>query len=422
MSNLKSLFASIAGNENADLDASLIQQVEVTAEEAAEAVIEKEIVECEKDIAEHDHQMEKHEDAIDAIEEKVEELEEVIEGLESQMTGNTAFNAGLFAHQYAQGAKIVAKMGGAVERHGAESFSDASTANLNALAGVEAMKEMAGKAAGAAKKFFVELYNGFIAVITGLFNRFKGIEKKAANMKAQVSGAGADKFTGEVTRSGSAKWADQHGKAPKVVDAIIAAGNTLSATLEAGNAGGIVDGIDSVINKLAAMGTKTTEGDKVIIDVNGGRVEIHAPKDDADLGKVSIAVKAPGDNTKWTAPKPTKSALEGICSEVAAQAKKLQIAKFDSKALTATRDKAIAMMEKRGAEEGRDGADVKSGVGAIKAGHRAGMKLIRGAFGLAGDVLDGQLSFVKACIGGKAAPAEKDDKGAKDNKGSKDDE
>lgn len=415
--SLKNMFAQIAGQENIDLDASLVSQVEATAEEAAEAVIEKEIAECDKTIAEHDHQMEKQEDAIDAIEEKVEELEEVIEGLESQMSGATPFNAGLFAYQYAQGAKIVAKMGGSVELHGAESFSDASTANLNGLAGVESMKEVAGKAAGAAKKFFVELYNGFIAVITGIFNRFKGIEKKAANLKSQVSGAAAEKFTGEVTRAGSAKWADQNGKAPKVVDAIIAAGNTLSATLEAGNAGGIVDGIDSVIDKLAAMGTKTTEGDKVIVDVNGGRIEIHAPKDDADLAKVSIAVKAPGDSTKWTAPKPSKSALEGICNEVAAQAKKLQIAKFDSKALTATRDKAIAQMEKRGAEQDREKGDVKSGVGALKAGHRAGMKLIRGAFGLAGDVLDGQLAFVKACIGGKAPKAEGDDK--KDNKDNK---
>lgn len=407
--SLKNVFASIAGQESADLDANLVQVVEVTAEEAAEAVIDKEIAECEKDIATHDHAIEKHEDAIDAVEEKLEELEEVIDGLESQMSGATPFNAALFAHQYAQGAKIVAKMGAPVEVHGAESYADASTANLNALAGVESMKETAVKAAGAAKKFFVELYNGFIAVITGIFNRFKGIEKKAALAKSAVSAAPAEKFTGEVTRSGKAKWADQNGHAPKVVDAIVEAGNTLSATLETGNAGSMVDGIDRVIDKLAKMGVKKTAGDNVEIELEGGIVVIHPPKDDADLARVSMTVKGPTDQTKWTAPKPSKSALESVCNEVAKDAKKLQIAKFDSKALTATRDKAIAMMEKRGATEDKDGSDVKSGVGAIKSAHRAGMKLIRGAFGLAGDVLDGQLAFVKACLGGAAPKEEKED-------------
>lgn len=413
--SLKNMFAQIAGQESADLDASLVQQVEVTAEQAAEAVIEKEISDCEKDIADHDHQFEKHEDAIDAIEEKVEELEEVIEGLESMMSGNTPFNAGLFAYQFNQGAKIVSKMGAPVERQGAESFSDASTANLNALAGVESMKEVAGKAAGAAKKFFIELYNGFIAVITGIFNRFKGIEKKAANMKAQVSAAGADKFTGDVTRSGAAKWVDAKGMAPKVVEAVVSASNTLAGTLGATSDYSPVDSINSVIDKLAAAGTKKTEGDKVLIEIGSGHAEIVAPKDEADLNKVSFTVRAPSTSTNWTAPKPSKSVLEGICTSVASQAKSLQVAKLDSKSLTATRDKAIAMMEKRGADDDEGKKATKASVAGIKSMHRAGMKLIRGALGLAGDVLDGQLAFVKACIGGKAAPAEKDD-GKKDDK------
>lgn len=408
--SLKNVFASIAGQESADLDPALAGIVECTAEEAAEAIIDKELAVQDKEIAEHDHAIEKHEDAIEAVEEKIEELEEIVDGLESQMSGATPFNAGLFAHQYAQGARIVAKMGAPVELHGAESYADASTANLNALAGVESMKETAGKAASAAKKFFVELYNGFIAVITGLFNRFKGIEKKAANLKAQVAGKNADDIKGEITRTGSMRWVDANGHAPKVVDSIVEAGNTLAATLDTVNAGGMVDGIDRVIDKLAKMGTKRVAGDNVEIDINGGTVVIHAPKDDADLARVSFSVKAGGKEGADKGQKLGKPALEAICNEVAKDAKKMQIAKFDSKALTASRDKAVAQMEKRGAEADASKADVKSGVGAIKAGHRAGMKLIRGAFGLGGDVLDGQLAFVKGHLGGKAAPAEEDKK------------
>lgn len=407
--SLKNVFASIAGQESADLDPALAGIVEVTAEEAAEAVIDKELAEADKCIAEHDHEIEKHEDAIEAIEEKVEELEEIVDGLESQMSGATPFNAGLFAHQYAQGARIVAKMGAPVELHGAESYADASTANLNALAGVESMKETAGKAAAAAKKFFVELYNGFIAVITGLFNRFDGIEKKAANVKAQVAGKDAAAIKGEVTRTGNMRWLDANGHAPKVADSIVEAGNTLAATMDTINAGGVVDGIDRVIDKLAKMGTKKVNGDVVEIHINGGVVAIHAPKDDADLPKVAFTVKAAaGEAGKGE--KLGKPALEAICNEVAKDAKKLQIAKFDSRALTASRDKAIAQMEKRGAEKDEDRKNVKSGVAAIKNGHRAGMKLIRGAFGLGGDVLDGQLAFVKAHLGGSAPKEEKEEK------------
>lgn len=409
MSTLANIFASVAGQESQDLDPGLVQLVEVSAEEAAEAIVDKEIAEHDKEIAEHDHHIEKLDTAIEAIEEKQEELEEIVDGLESMMSGGTPFNAALFHDRMARGAKIAAKFGAPVELQGAESYADSSTANLNALAGVESMKETAVKAAGAAKKFFIELYNGFIAMITGVFNRFKGIEKKAAIVKQAVSGKGEEAFKGEVTRTGAARWVDQNGHAPKVVDSIIAAGNTLSATLDTVNAGGVVDGIDRVIDKLAAMGTKSKDGDVVKIAINGGEVHIHAPKDDADLAKVSFTVKAPTKLVSATADKPNKSALESICGEVARQAKALQLAKFDSKALTAQRDKAIAQMEKRGAETDADKKDVKSGVGAIKAGHRAGMKLISGGFKLAGDVLDGQLAFVKACVGGAAAKEDKEE-------------
>lgn len=406
MSNtLKSILASVAGLESADLDANLVQIAEVTAEEAAEAVIDKEIAVVEKDIAEHDHAIESNENAIDAIEDKIEELEESIEGLESMMSGGTAFNAELFAHRYAQGAKIVAKLGAPVELHGAESYSDASTANLNALAGVESMKETAVKAAGAAKAFFVQLYNSFIAVITGLFNRFKGLEKKAAVVKSAISGKEIP--AGKVKLPKSAAVLNDKGHAGVVTAILSSVAKTYQGLDGLGNSpeDGPAKAVASIAEALAGMGTKSVTGktettETLEIKVNGVTVKIVSPLTDGGLNSASFTTtggEAPGEITALG-----KAALVQICTEVGADAKKLQAAKLDSRALTTLRDKSIADMEKRAAAMAGEKDEKKAAIASIKGAHKAALKLSRGAFGFAGDVLDAQLAFVKAHVGAVA--------------------
>lgn len=404
--SLESIFKSVSGQENADLD---LPAVVATAEEAAEAVVDKEIADANAEIAEHDKDIAQHETAIEALEEKVEELEEVIEGTESMLNGTTDFNAALFAHQYAQGAKIVAKFGAPVEVQGVESYADVSTANLNAYAGIESFKETAGKAVGAIKKFFVDLYNSFINLFVGLFNKLKGIKNKAATVKASLSKA--EKLKEKVSLPKSASILDKDGEFGGIATLVNTCGKVYSELQGLGVAqeGDAANAVHAICDTFAGIGTKTVSGkneatETLEVKVNGATVSIVAPVSDAGLGKVGVSVKA-GEAPAETAPK-SKEVLMRIVNSVGANADKLQNAKMDKSALTQQRDRAIGVMEKAAAEAGnQEGADKgeikkgkKSATGAIKQAHAAGLKLGRAATSLGADILDAQLAFVKAHI------------------------
>lgn len=409
MSTLANIFSKIAGQESQDLDLSVVAIPEVAADAAAEAVIDKEIAEHDRDIAEHDHAIEKLETAIEAVEDKQEELEEIVDGLESMMTGATPFNAALFHDKMARGAKISAKFGAPLEIQGAESFADASTANLNAFAGIESMKETATKAAGAVKQFFVQLYQSFIAVIEGLLNRFKGLEQKANVLKSAM---GSKEVAGDkVKLPKSAAVLNEKGHAG-VTTAILAGLGKVYQGLDGlggSNEDGPAKAVEAVAEALAGMGSKSvaskTETTETLeVKVNGVTVKIVSPLTDAGVGSASFTVsagEAPGEITALGKP-----ALVQICSEVAADAKKLQAAKLDKRALTQLRDRAIAEMEKRAAAHDASKEDKKAATSSIKDAHKASLKLGRAALGFGGDVLDAQLAFVKAHVGSATAKKE----------------
>lgn len=402
--SLANIFSSVAGQESAELD---MPAVVATAEEAAEAVVEAEIKTAEADIAEVEKDIAQQETAIEALEEKVEELEEVIEGTESMLRGDTPFNAALFAHQFKQGAKIAAKFGAPVHVDGVESYSDASTANLNAYAGLESIKETASKAIGAIKKFFVDLYNSFINLFVGLFNKLKGIKNKAAAVKASLSKV--EKLKEEVSVGKSASILAADGSSAAIPALISTCGKAYSELQDLGVAhpDEAAKAVHAIADTLAGAGTKSVgtkgEGTETLeVKINNATVSIVAPTTDAGISKVSISVKvgeAPGKITAQS-----KDKLINLCNTVAANADKLQNAKMNKSALMQQRDRAIGVMEKQAASASeRDGADKdaikkdkKAGVGAIKAAHTAGLKLGRAATSLGADILDAQLAFVKA--------------------------
>jgi cytochrome c556 len=408
--SLKDIFASVAGQENADLSETTII---ATAEEAAEAIVDKEIAEAEADIAEHDKDIASHETAIEALEEKVEELEEEVGGMESMLSGATPFNAELFAHRFARAAKISAKFGQPVEVQGAESYADASTASLNAYAGVESFKETAGKAVGAIKKFFVDLYNSFIAMFVGLFNKLKGLKAKAGNLKAAVN-AGTVK-DGEISLPKSSALLEANGSS-KAISALIAVqGKAFSELGGLGLAreGDSAQAAHAVADAFGAAGSKTIEGktddtEKLVVKVgSNATVEIVAPVRDGGLGKASVSVKL-GEAGKGG--KLDKSVLLSLVNSVASDADKLHNAKLDKNALTTQRDKAIGAIEKNQAPKADrsddDKKEVKSTVGAVKGAHTAALKYARAATNLGADILEAQLAFVKAHLGGSAPKAE----------------
>lgn len=185
------IFMSIAGNESADaadLSKAEVALVEVCAEEAAEAFVEKEISEQLAQAEEFCAVVEKHDAIIESLEEKVEDLEEQIGGMESQMTGATAFNPALFASHFNKAAKIASTFGRPTEIMGAESFGSIDGCEAAAGDKIKSMKETAGKAYAAGKKFLETLFENVVKAITAFFNAHEQMAKKADAMLKAIDG------------------------------------------------------------------------------------------------------------------------------------------------------------------------------------------------------------------------------------------
>lgn len=421
MSSLDLIFASIAGAESAEFDLDKVEKVaEVTAEEAAEAVVEAEIKEIEADVSELEKDVASTETTVEALEEKVEELEEHIEGMESMASGATPFNSQMFAYHFQKGSKLAARFGAPVEHVGAESFADASTANLAAFAGLEGMKDVVVKAGGAIKKFFVQLYNQFIALFTGLFNRLGGLQKKAGVVKTSVANGKVKE--GKVAISGAAgNLLDAKGSAGSAIPAIVSA---IGDIVQIGG-NNPAAGVSRVIADLGKMGSKSTgaAGNDVVankIKVGATTVVLVEAKSEAGLSKTSWTQTVDAGAALKEVDALDKGALSSICDSVAANAAKLQSAKLTSAALTKQRDAAIAAAEakekKAGGEgegEGKEGGSIAS----VRAGHSAILKISEKAVKFGGDILAAQLQFVQAHLGGKAAAtAEEEKKGKEEEK------
>lgn len=408
MSSLDLIFASIAGNENAEFDLDKVEQVaEVTAEEAAEAVVEAEIKEVEADVSELEKDVAQTETTVEALEEKVEELEEHIEGMESMASGATPFNSALFAYHFKKGSALAARFGAPVEHVGAESFSDASTANLAAFAGLEGMKDVAVKVGGAIKKFFVQLYNQFIALFVGLFNRLKGLEKKAGVVKTSV--ANGTPKTGKIALSGgAANLLDAKGSGGSAIPSIVSA---IGGVIQLGGSNPAA-GVSRVISDLSKMGTKSTGAGGADVAVNkikvgATTVSIVEGKTEASLGKTAWAETVDAGAALKEVDALDKSALSSICDSVATNAKNLQSAKLNSQSLTKQRDAAIAAAEaKEKKETGSVDKEGSGSIASIRAGHTAVLKLAEKAVKFGGNILAAQLQFVQAHLGGKAAKEE----------------
>ncbi|MGL4614334.1 MAG: hypothetical protein ACRCVV_10650 [Shewanella sp.] len=394
--SLHDIFASVTGNEN--LENGVEEQIEATVEAVVEAQVAAEIAEAGEAVAEAEADIQKAEVAIEALEEKVEELEEVVEGMESMLSGATPFNAALFHDQYKRAAKVSAKFGQPTEVHGVESFADASTASLNALAGVESFKENAAKGVAAVKKFFVDLYNGFINFFAGILNKFKGLENRAKSLKEKVTAK--EKLAEKVKLPKSAGWISADGAGEDVAAVMTNVVNKCQAAMTIGASGTPFTNIKAACEELKDLGKASQTSDseaattfKVVVEK--ASFSITVPKKTEGLAGVSIAVNGPGEGADVEIKAKDKEALNRILVAVMVRAKTLQFAKLDRKALEANRDASIAKIEKLAAEQS---ADKKAQVAEYRNGSKAGLKLQQGGLKISGVILSAQLDYVAAHV------------------------
>lgn len=391
--SLHDIFASVTGNES--LEGAVEEQIEATVEAVVEAQVAAEIAEAGEAVAEAEADIKEAEVAIEALEEKVEELEEVVEGMESMLSGSTPFNAALFHSQYQRAAKISSKFGQPAEVHGVESFADASTASLNALAGVESFKETAAKGVAAVKKFFVDLYNGFINFFAGIFNKFKGIENRGKSLKAKLTAK--EKLAEKAKLPKSAGWLKADGSAPAVGSVMESIVKQCQGAMNVDASGTPFTNLKAAAETLKGLGNASQTGDNDAattykVAVEKGSFTVTVPKKAEGLANVAVTVGAPeGEGAEVAAP--GKDKLQDLATKVMAEAKKLQLSKLDRKALEATRDATIAKLEKLAAEQG---SDKKGQIAEYRNGTKGALKLQQGGLKVAGTILSAQLDYVAA--------------------------
>lgn len=394
MSLMNETFAQIAGLENADEN----QVIVVSPEQAAEVVADLTIAEAQNEIQVAEAQLDKAEAQIEVVEDKLEDLQEQIAGMEAMMGNVTPFNAAMMHAHFARANKISnawAKPADRFDVMGAESLSDASTAELRARAGVEAFKDRAKAAGAAIKKFFVDLYNSFIAFFQGIFNKFKGFEQKANAAKSSLASKTAKE--GEISVPAAAGWLKADGSFEGTPStAVVKALAGVETAAKAADGKAAVSGIEAAVNGLKGMGsassTSSSESTETFkVTVGTGHFSVTSPKTEAGFGAVNVTGLSGGEAGKTAAL--SKSRLGTLLGDVAAEAKKLQHSKLDSKALVAQRDKTIATLERMAAE---DKEDASKDIAGIKAAVKAGLKLQKGALGVAGQLLAAQLALVNA--------------------------
>lgn len=388
--NITDTLLSVAGMENADLN---LGQVEVTAEAVAEAVLDKELAEVETELAVQDKAIQENEVKLEIVAEKVEELAAEVAGMEAMLAGGAAFNAALFQDKFARAANLASRLGAVkTEVQGSEAYADASTAQIQSYAGMESFKDTMKKAGSSVKKFFVDLYNSFIAWFTGIFNKFKGLESKAKALSAKNTGEPKEK----VNLSASASWLPDSGilQPAAPMAKVVAAVDTAA---KAAGADGALAAIQNAVKALKELGTasqtsSTENAETFKVSVGDGQFTIVYPKTVAGLSSVNVSGMSGGeakkDETGYN-----KGKLGQILANVTSQAKTLQFSKLDASALKSQRDATIASLERMAAE---DKADIKADVAGIKAAVRAGLKLQKGGQSLAADLLQAQLSLVSA--------------------------
>ena len=166
------------GGENQHVEATEVV-LEETRANLAEAVAEVEqLAESAGQLAEE----------LKDQEETVEELVEEVAGMEGLLASGQ-FSSLAFAQKYNRGLKLNAKLGGQnFSTMGAESISDAATARMASVSGMEGFMESVKAGASKAIEYIKHIFNSVIAFFVGMFNAAAGLEKRQKALLARLKG------------------------------------------------------------------------------------------------------------------------------------------------------------------------------------------------------------------------------------------
>jgi len=178
----------LLGAEELGLDESA-SNIASEVGDVVEATIKAEVSEATAAIEEQTGEIAQLVDKVEELEEAVEEVQECVDGLESLLSSGN-FNSVSAASTYNRMVKLGEKLGCefAAGRVGAESMSDAATANMHIRSGIEAIGETLKNWASGAVNFIKHIFNVIIGFFTSLFNKLDGLAKQEANLRTRING------------------------------------------------------------------------------------------------------------------------------------------------------------------------------------------------------------------------------------------
>lgn len=358
--SFKDRFLVAAGLESED---DII--LDVTPEEVVEIQQDQAIAEAQEEVAEAQVEIVQAQNDLEVLEERVEDLEEAIEGVEAMIRGDRAWNSDLCMEKYNEARKIVGRTYGDAEiisLKGAEAFGDKDTGAIELASGLESMKEKAGEMWKGVKQFFINLYNHIIAFFVGIFNTFRGIEKKADAVIARLNALADDKIKKEIKLGAwnvylnLDKNAKGQEKVTAVTGTVVSSLKDLAKALDTGaDIADVRKALSSVADKADSKASGGSNENSETIKATFGAVTAtitlpkSSPKEAVDAlkeTKVTFSVDKASAKTDGTVKvSKSKSDLVGEAKDIRQKAIDARIADFDKKALENKRDKAIAQIE-----------------------------------------------------------------------------
>lgn len=369
--------------------------------EAAVEEVRADIAEVVAEVEQVAAEVEELRDDLEEHEEVVEELAEEVEGLESMLSSGQFSSVG-FAHSYNKALRLNAKLGGqSFERLGAESISDAATAKIASVTGVEAFMDTVKNAGKKAAEFIKAIFNTVINFFVGLFSTAAGIDRRRAQLADKLGKA--DKLKEKIKLG---KWnvgidyakngADILDKGPftKVLSESLPAFIDIGKNLDGVNASqfktaynSLVADVKAVVKETGGNAAEKASGDKrqvlaaragfgiyltyeekvdtdedVLAAARSVKLSFGKNKEAAEFAKGEVAVKA------------TKAQLESLLKTVSATVFVLKDSKISQKFSKAERDRVVGTLNAKGGDKDAK-ADTDKAIKLVRALYSTGASL-----------------------------------------------
>ena len=369
--------------------------------DAVEEVVKTEVAELAVVIEEQSAAIEDLTEEMAELDDTVEELEETVDGLENLLqSGN--YNPKAFAHLYSRGVKLANRLGADIDdtnRMGAESVSDAATAEMMVRSGIESFLDKAKEYGRKAIEFIKHIFNTVINFFVSLFNQAEGMQRRSNQLKKRLDDGATVK-----TEIKLGSW-NVHFDYAKNGLGSSAKAKTFEGTLEAMGKlvelGKNVSGVDlgsfksaysSVVAAIKSDATKVGKSQakkngstNVIIAVNNGmRVRAsYNDMDPKDLGEAANAARSlkitigkDPDAKKMTSgtakAKLDKSGLHAALSDINKGIATLRQINIAKKFSAAERDRVIGSLNAIKAGDSDKASDVSKQVNLVRGIYAAG--------------------------------------------------